>query len=85
LVIIESTTKVPLPLGGETQSEFTSSISENKCIITAIHILRSLTADPRRYAQTVIFPPDDLSGEKPACPSGNQVFTKQICSGNRLY
>jgi hypothetical protein len=33
-----------------------------------------LTADPRRQSQTVFFSPDDLSGEKPACPSGKQVL-----------
>jgi hypothetical protein len=34
----------------------------------------NLTADLRRHAQTVFFPPDDLPGGKPACPSGNQVL-----------
>lgn len=36
-----------------------------------------LTADPRRHAQTLFFSPDDLSGGKPACPSGKQVFIKK--------
>lgn len=39
----------------------------------------------RRLAQTpqtISFPPDDLSGGKPACPSGKQVFKKEpISSG----
>ena len=33
-----------------------------------------LTADARRHPQTVFFPPDDLSGGKPACPPGKQVL-----------
>ena len=28
----------------------------------------------RRRTQTVFFPPDDLSGGKPACPPGKQVL-----------
>jgi hypothetical protein len=39
-----------------------------------------LTADKRRRAQTVFFSPADLSGEKPACPAGKQVFTKDSVS-----
>jgi hypothetical protein len=39
-----------------------------------------LTADIRRPSQTVFFPPDDLSGGKPACPAGKQVLKRCLYS-----
>jgi hypothetical protein len=44
-----------------------------------------LTADARRHAQTVFFPPADLSGGKPVCPAGKQVLNEVPLFSNGKY